>query len=204
MMLGRVGLYLMTSTLFLPVMSRADEESPNADPWDCGVFALYHLLRLEGRPTDLVRLRPVSGAPTPGGRSFRELRATASRFGLSLDAVALSKTGSAIKGPTLVLVKSRGEGHFIVLRPVGHTGHLIQVLDGERPPIVIDADRLFGSPSWTGLALIPHRSNYLCIAAVGISTGCGIAFAFRRWTRTQGESHLQVSSVATSLPGSFK
>src|SRR5439155_17221916 len=99
--------------IVLSATSYADEESPKTDPFDCGTYALYHLLRLEGRPTDLVRLRSVPGVPTPGGRSFRELREAAGRFGLSLDAIALSKVGSAINGPAMIFVKSGREGHFV-------------------------------------------------------------------------------------------
>jgi hypothetical protein len=46
-----------------------------------------------------------------------------------------------------------------VIRPVGHSGKLVQVLDPNRDPEVLDADRLERSRSWTGLALVPRRSS---------------------------------------------
>ncbi len=156
------------------------------EPWDCGALALYHLLHLTGRSPDLDRLRSVLGAPGPSGHSFRELRQAAARFGLSLDAVVLPKQRPAFQGPVLLFVKMGKEGHFLVVRPVGHTGHLVQVLNGERPPDVIDAERLFASPAWTGLALVPHRPNYIAIGAVGLGLACKAALACRFWTRHHG------------------
>jgi hypothetical protein len=51
-------------------------------------------------------------------------------------------------------------GHYVVLRPVGHTGKLVQVLDPNEEPVVLDAARLYASPEWTGLALVPARPNW--------------------------------------------
>jgi hypothetical protein len=183
------------------VNPRAD--SPKTEPWDCGTFALYHLLKLESRPTDLVRLRSVLPAPGAAGHSLRYLRDAARRFGLPLDAVVLPKRRSAIKGPILMFVKRDREGHFIVVRPVGHTGHLVQVLDGERLPIVIDADRPFASPSWTGLALVPRRTNYLAVAAGWLSAVCMGAYVLRRRRRKPGQSvpHLSSGRAISRSPG---
>jgi ABC-type bacteriocin/lantibiotic exporter with double-glycine peptidase domain len=159
------------------------DPKPIVDPSDCGTRALYHLLRMEGRPVDFNRLRASLGASGPEGHSFRELRDAAGRFRLALDAVVLPKLRSAITGPTLVFLKNGSQGHFVVVRPVGHTGLLVQMLDGEQEPIVGDADRLFASPTWTGLALVPHRTNYLMLAAAGVSTCCMTAFGLLTWAR---------------------
>jgi hypothetical protein len=178
------------------------EEPPRMDSWDCGTVALYHLLHLSGRFADLDELRSVMGAPGAEGHSFRELRQAAGHFGLPLDAIVLPKQRSAIQGSVLLFVKLGREGHFLVVRPVGHTGHLIQVLDGDRPPTVIDAERLFDSPSWTGLALVPRRSYHLVIAAVGTAFACMAALALRLWTRTHGQSSFGEQQRATDSRGS--
>jgi ABC-type bacteriocin/lantibiotic exporter with double-glycine peptidase domain len=163
----------------------AGAEPATPGPGDCGTLALYHLLHLEGRPIDFDRIELMLGAPTPEGHSFRELREAASSFGLKLDAVALRKQLSAIRHAALVFVKSDRQGHFVVVRPVGHTGRLVQVLDGDRPPVVIDAERLFASPSWTGLALITHRPNYLVISAICLTGACIVVYWFSK-RRTYG------------------
>ncbi len=63
----------------------------------------------------------------------------------------------AIDRPMLVFLNRGEHGHFLVLRPVGTTGKLVQVVDSVNPPAVIDKTALFAAKSWTGLALIPDE-----------------------------------------------
>ena len=98
-----------------------------------------------------------------------------------------------------MFLKSGPEGHFIVVRPVGHTGRLVQVLDGELNPNVGDAEWLFASPSWTGLALVPHRTNYLALAAAGVSACCMTAFGVLTWNRRRQRSRpVMIGTTATT------
>ena len=178
------------------------EEPPKMDSWDCGAVALYHLLHLTGRSADLNELRSVTRTPGAEGHSFRELRQAARHFGLPLVAVVLPKRRSAIQGPVLLFVKMGREGHYLVVRPVGHTGHLVQVLDGARPPDVIDVERLFDSPSWTGLALVPRGSNHLAMAAGGLGLACLAAFVSRLWMRAHGKPPIEEQRRETDPVGS--
>jgi ABC-type bacteriocin/lantibiotic exporter with double-glycine peptidase domain len=175
-----------------PRVALGAEPTPNADHWDCGTVALYHLLRLEGRSVDPDRLREALGASGPEAHSFRQLISAGRRFGLTLDAVVLPKQRPSIDGPTLIFLKSGPEGHFVVVRPIGHTGLLWQVIDGERIPAVADAQRLFRSQSWTGLALVPRRKNYLLLFAVGVVFCCAIALAIVAWYRRRRRIGLPV------------
>jgi len=178
-----VGASLMLIALTLPGEPLADDGSRIAEPKDCGSLALYQLLRLEGRPIDLDRVAAALPVPGSEGLSFLDLRDAAGRLGLTLDAVALTKQRSAIRTPALLFIKGDRHGHFLVVRPVGHTGNLVQIIDGERTPIVVDAARLFASTGWTGLALIPHRHNYFLMMVLGISLVCFVAIALRVWAR---------------------
>ncbi len=146
----------------------ATDDSSTPEPWDCGARALYHLLRLEGRSTELDRLLGILGPSTSPGRSFLSLRHAARECGLNLEAVALPKTPPSLSGPALAFIKGESEGHFLVVRPVGHTGRLVQVLDGDREPVVLDAESLFASPAWTGLALVPRRTNWAVVISVSV------------------------------------
>ncbi len=175
---------------------------------DCGNSALYHLLRLEGRAVELNQLQTVLPSPGPDGHSFRELRDAAQRFGLRVDAVVLPRHPPAIFGPTLVFFKNGLEGHFVVARPVGHTGLLVQILDGEQAPSVVDAERLLGLPSWTGLALIPHRTNYLALYAtvillcgmVVVSWLCGmVVVSWLAWNRRRIPLNLAVLDAGPNV-----
>lgn len=168
-----------------PHLATADDEPSRADSWDCGTVAVYHLLRLTGHSLDLGGLRSVLGTPGPQGHPFRELREAAGHFGLAVDAVMLPKQRSAIQGPVLLFAKLGREGHFFVVRPVGHTGQLVQILDGDHAPSVVDAEKLFNSAGWTGLALVPHRPNLIVMAASGLTVGCLAVFAFRLWAQAQ-------------------
>jgi ABC-type bacteriocin/lantibiotic exporter with double-glycine peptidase domain len=179
-------------------VTRADQGPPKNETGDCGMFALYHLLHLTGRPTELDQIRSALPEPAHGGRSLLELRNAAAKCGLRLDAVVLPKRRSAINGPTLLFVKEPKEGHFLVARPVGHTGTLIQVLDGDREPAVLDADWLFAAPSWTGLALVPRRTNYAVPAAASFSAACLLVLVWRSWTRRAYRAHDRSIAAAPS------
>jgi peptidase C39-like protein len=188
-------LCLLVLAMGPPWETRASGKSPKTEIWDCGVLALYQLLRLEGRPSDLDQLRQALPGPSPKGYSLLDLRRAASVRGVRLDAVVLPKRRSAFTKPALLFVKREKEGHFMVVRPVGHTGRLVQVLDGDREPAVFDAEWLFASPSWTGLALVPHRTNYVGLAAGGLTATCLVALGFLRWSRRRAASRLEVPAV---------
>jgi len=198
-----VLLCLLAIAVGWPRAGLGAEPSQIADPWGCGTVALYHLLRLEGHPVELDRLRAVLGASGPEGHSFRELRHAGRGFGLALDAVVLPKRRSAIGGPMLVFLKKGPEGHFVVVRAVGHTGLLVQVLDGEETPVVVDAERLFGSPLWTGLALVPRHTNHFALVAAGVSLCCTILLGFliRNRRRQQRGSAVPRNGGTTSDRG---
>ncbi len=171
------------------VLAQAVEPSARSEALNCGTVALYHLFRLEGRRTSLEVLGSALPAPGREGYSLLDLRRAAHLGGLPLDAVVLPKRRSAIVGPTVFYLKESGAGHFIVVRPVGHTGKLIQVLDGEREPLVADADWLFASPAWTGIALVPHRTNYLVLNAGSLSGTCLLALSVLWWRRWRARFH---------------
>ena len=184
----------MLIALTWPGEPLAGEGSRKAGPTDCGSLALYHLLRLEGRPIDLDRLTAALPSPGAEGLSFLDLRDAAGHLGMPLDAVVLTKQRSAIAAPVLAFIKVEHEGHFLVVRPIGHTGNLVQIIDGERTPIVVEAARLYSSTGWTGLALIPRRNNYFIITALAISLVCFIAIAFRVWARRRTRQSASLDS----------
>ncbi len=157
----------------------ATDDSSTPEPWDCGAKALYQMLRLEGRPVELSRLIELLGPSTSEGRSFLSLRRAAGECGLNLEAVALSKSQSSLNGPALAFIRGENEGHFLVVRPVGHTGRLVQILDGDNDPSVIDVESLRASPAWTGLILIPKRTNWPAVVSVVVFLASTLALALR-------------------------
>jgi hypothetical protein len=79
------------------------------------------------------------------------------RFGVRCVGIVERGGERAPDGPRLAFVKRGEHGHFLALRPVGHTGRLVQVIDAGREPAILDAGRLYASPEWTGLVLAPSR-----------------------------------------------
>jgi len=183
--------------LWLSAVGQADgddgtPELPDA-PYDCGTKALYFLLRFEGRSADPDRIvaalnessPSVVGNSSPQGRSMKDLRDGAARLGLALDGVRWPRGGSIPDRPVIAFLDRKPHGHFIAVRPVGHSGKLVQVFDGEAPPEVIDASRLTALNEWTGLILTSHRSNWSARLAGGAMGLILIAYPIAKGFRSR-------------------
>ncbi len=159
----------------------ADDTGPPSDiaKYDCGTIALHTLLALEGRSIRIETLRTRLPAPGPQGRSMAELRDAARACGLSLMGVKLARTDRAPDRPALVFLNRDEHGHFLVVRPVGHSGKLIQIIDSTGDPMVMDATDLYASPRWTGLALLPVRPNWPLRIAIAGLTVSGLTLVLR-------------------------
>lgn len=129
---------------------------PIGTAYTCGVLALDVLCRLEGVQAGPEPIR--SHLPdAPAGNSLAELRDAARLVGLELRGARLGTGDWPLDRPALVHLDEGRAGHFVVIRPVGHTGTLVQVIDPTRAVEVRDAAALFADRSWTGMALVPLR-----------------------------------------------
>ncbi|MGC8642608.1 MAG: cysteine peptidase family C39 domain-containing protein [Isosphaeraceae bacterium] len=152
--------------VFLPFVlsgypSRADGLRGRDDEhrYDCGTLALHMLLAIEGIPTDIAALESRLPPPGPEGHSMAELRGAAGSIGLRLSGERLSLETPPLDRCALVLVQRGVHGHFVLVRPVGHSGKLVQVIDPATEPRVVEAADLVAAPGWTGMALLPYRPN---------------------------------------------
>ena len=139
--------------------------------------------RLEGRSASIDEVAARLPDPRPGGFSLKELRDAASGLGLPLVGISIGKEARAVDRPMLAFLKVDRKGHFVAIRPVGHTGRLVQVIDSNQPPRVMDKADLVESDQWTGVVLAPRRTNWPVVAVAGVlagSGGLGIAM-FRHW-----------------------
>jgi len=139
---------------------------------DCGVKALFLLLQIEGRGVGIADLQRALPPRDPQGFSIAELARAAKSLGLRLDAVALGAKSPPPDRAAIAFFQDGGGGHFAVVRPVGVTGSLVQVIDPPREPEVVDYDRLAAARGWTGCLLIPQdrwpaRSLVAVASAVG-------------------------------------
>lgn len=148
---------------------RAGEEvGTGMQQYDCGTLALHILLQLEGRSAELRRIEGVLPACSSDGYSMKELREAAASCGLSLSGIELSGRERLLDRAALAFMNYDTHGHYVVIRPVGHTKQLVQIIDPSGAPEVVDMARLQSSRGWTGLALVPRRQkwNYVVSAAV--------------------------------------
>lgn len=186
----KLGLYSSLIVLALPLgaATQGDEEAAGIDDVvDCGTMSLGALLLLEGYPAEpdllLARLRPSS----PAGPSLEELRDAAAAYGLKLRAVRLDNDERAVDRPMIVFFRRTGHGHFQVVRPVGHTGKLAEVIDPNWPPAIVDKAALFATPGWTGIALVPDRrpgwAFRIAWGLIGGSAGAGLIWVGPRLRR---------------------
>jgi len=154
----------------LSVVALAAEQGSQSEmaDFDCATMALHALFALEGRPTAVDSVRRLLPRMDPRGYSMAELRDGARAGGLDLDGVRLARGDRAPDRPAIVFFDRDGHGHYAVVRPVGHSGKLIQIIDAaEGDPIVMDATDLYALRQWTGLALVPRRPNWPFRLATG-------------------------------------
>ncbi len=166
-----------------PGIADAEEIESERDIFSCGHWALYILCRLEGRPVDLATVAARLSGGSAAGHSLAQIRAAAASCGLRLRGVRLGPGDWPLDRPALIHLDRHASGHFVVIRPIGHTGKLVQVIDGPHRVEVLDFDRLTSSPEWTGRALVPRRPNWVGGAGVGVAVGASgsiLIYASRR------------------------
>jgi len=153
-------------------LARGDEvAAPEIEAdYDCGVRSLCLLLGLEGRRIDPKEIAGSLPPRDPAGYSMKQLRDEAARRGVPLVGVKL-RPGERPSGPAIAFLGDGGHGHYIVIRPVGHTGKIVQVLDPNKPPDVIDTQNLSRLTKWTGLALVPDPPRWPLRIGVGLALG---------------------------------
>lgn len=154
------------------------------DRYDCGVVALCTLLRLEGIPARLEDVSARLPKASSAGYSMAELRDAAQKYGVHLVGVKLSPELGRLDRPALVHRDQGEHGHFCVIRPVGHSGTMLQLIDSIGPAQIVNADSLSKSSTWTGMALVTVRRQFVCIKCVWgmtLLTIVAIAYASLRY-----------------------
>jgi len=87
-------------------------------------------------------------------RAMAELATAARSLGLQLDGNRLVKGDTSLDRPAIVFLKDARGGHFAVLRPVGNTGTMVQVIDPPHVPWIADYDQIVSGKTWTGRILV--------------------------------------------------
>ena len=138
--------------------------------YECGVLSLYTFLRLNNVAVKLQDLDDVINPSQTDGHTLKELRDAGKKFGLRLIGVHLRK-GQTISAPVIIYFKSGRHGHYAVLRPVGHTGKLVQLMDTLAPvPEVSDFSVVTSRTDWTGICLM--RKDVDVVSMLTFLVGC--------------------------------
>jgi hypothetical protein len=154
------------------VRAESDDERAKLD---CGVNALFLLHRLEGRPVTVEQILSKLPAHNPEGYSMAELAAASEALGLGLEGVRFAEGDPNPDRTAIAFIRDARGGHFTVLRPVGNTGTMVQVIDPPAPPWIADYDRLFVNDAWTDRILIPRPPWYSPARATGRAATAGMA-----------------------------
>src|SRR5262249_50665333 len=102
---------------------------PDDEALDCGPNSLYLLLQLSGYRADLDTLKRLLPSRPPPGYSMLELKAAARANGLRLRGIRFGKRDVPLDRPAIAFLNHSGSGHFVVLRPVGVTGTMVQIIE---------------------------------------------------------------------------
>jgi hypothetical protein len=163
---------------------------------DCGVNALYLLLHLEGRPVTVDQVLSKLPAHDPEGYSMAELADASEALGLGLEGVRFAKGDPNPDRPAIAFIKSERGGHFTVLRPIGTTGKMVQVIDPPIPPWTTDYDRLFVDGLWTDRILAPRPPWYFALGSTGTLMLAGAAVVAGSSLWLWGRSSRAMKAVA--------
>jgi hypothetical protein len=196
--------------LLAPVLTAALTGRDARTKLDCGVTALFILLRLEGRSITLERVESALPPRHPAGYSMAELSAAAGSLGLPLEGVRLSQADKPLDRPAIAFVSGAAGGHFAVLRPVGTTGTMVQVIDPPRAPWIADYARVFAASTWTGRVLVPAdpwlvrnagalsaSAAVVVLVAVGVWRGLAKRITHASSTHGATDSEKEVDAEAT-------
>jgi ABC-type bacteriocin/lantibiotic exporter with double-glycine peptidase domain len=138
---------------------KVDDPLVNRSP-TCGTMALLNLIQLSAQKCTLEEVQAALPGQDARGHSLEELREGAKRFRLTVDGIQLLKEAQFDR-PLIAFVEQQGHGHFVAIRPAGHTGRKVQILDGLADPRVVDLHDLIREPGWTGLALISRQPRWM-------------------------------------------
>lgn len=150
---SRTGPLALAALLVATAPGRAEEYVPP----DCGLKSLYLLLHLSGRPAGLSEIEAALPPRQEEGYSMADLRDAARACRLPLRGIRLDR-GDRLPRPAIAFLDRGGVGHYVVVRPVGVTGTMVQVLEPPHAPRVLDGSGLAAGRQWTGRLLVPETT----------------------------------------------
>jgi hypothetical protein len=153
----------------------------------CAVEALYLYLQTVSREVPLRKLASEFSPPNRGGHSMYEIARVARRHGVGLTGIALKGRSRTLREPMIAYLKRSDHSHFVVLRPIGTSGELVQVLDPSGGIRSVDYDAFQKIAGWTGMVLVRTKPSlflratpWLISSVVGVLVARGVVAMVRR------------------------
>jgi len=126
-----------------------------------------------------------------------EISDAADKLGFPLTGIATTRGELTPEKTVIAFFRDSQEGHFAVIRPMGNTRTLVQLIDPPYASRTIDYKQLIDSNSWTGRLLVPRDpwwSRFQNSTSIGLVAGliavAGflVPWAVRRSPRHPNES----------------
>lgn len=133
---------------------------------DCGIRALFLLLRAMDIDTSFEDIRTALPPPSFEGYSIAELREASRKLGLSLRVERLDPKSYGIGQPMIAYLEQPSGGHFVFIRPLGKSDRIIQVLEYPFAPKIMDLDYFISHTGWSGIATIPRSGRTMPLLAI--------------------------------------
>jgi len=184
-----------------PIAVIAGAEPPEPS---CGAMCILVLARLQESTVDLPAIQAELGPPSFAGHSIKQMASALEALGMPCSAVSVLPSDWPIQGMGIFHTQNGERGHYVVVRPVGHSGQLAQVLDPTGSVLVEDYEALAQAPGWTGSCLLIHspRTKHGLTAVTTVATACGflaIRRLARRYVRSKCERLLPGSTRASQF-----
>lgn len=163
----------------------------------CGLNSLYMLMQIYRRPTSLEVLERSLPARHTLGYSMAELRAAAVASGLHLEGETFTQANVPLDRLAIAHLRTHkpGGGHFVVLRPIGQHGLMVQVLERPFAPRAVDYADLLRANDGSLDLLIPRSlaerygtSVGRLAALVGVVALLFLMVGGPRWVRAWSRS----------------
>ena len=177
---------LILSAMIAQIHSDISSSSLDRQPY-CGLRSLFILLQLQGLAIHLDAIEQLLPASGSKGHSMADLQDAARGVGLRLKGIRVRERDLPLDRSSIAYMNYQGDGHFIVLRPVGTTGTMVQIIEPPNAPRIVDYTDLLAHPAWTGKLLVPESTTeHFFPWIVGAGVGMIAASASIVFRRVQG------------------
>lgn len=132
----------------------------------CGPGSLYVYLRFLGKNVTLAEVHAALPPPSSEGHSIAEIQQGAAKLGVTLRCYQKYH----VREPAIAFLRFSHSGHFVVLRPIGDSGTLIQMVDPIGEAFTTNWSTVTKYEGWTGVALVRYNPTWDWLAWFAVAS----------------------------------